>query len=353
MKIAFILPSLANSGPIVFTKYLIDGIKNKGHEIHIFYFEKKYGLNFDAPCKKIGIFEKINFKEFDIVHTTCAKPDLYGLINKQHLKGKWVCSLHNYYKEDFSLLYKFPKSQILSAIWKISLRAATNIIVSSRDMMMYYANDIGAKNYKIIPYGIEKRIISKPIPEAEIKFLCDLKTKYKIIGSVGLLIKRKGFSQLVNFLMANVNCAVVIVGDGVERGKLEALAKLNGIEDRLHLLGFKNNSIEYYKYFDVYAMTSYSEGFGLAMLEALSCGLPLVCSHLQMYDDYFTSKEVCFFELDNVKSLESAISEALSKSEYYGRMAYNLYINKFSLKVMAEMHLNYYATIINAKNSID
>lgn len=38
--------------------------------------------------------------------------------------------------------------------------------------------------------------------------------------------------------------------------------------DRFILLGFKDNSIDYYKYFDIYAMTSYSEGFGLAMLES-------------------------------------------------------------------------------------
>ena len=63
MKIAFILPSLANKGPIVFTKYLIEGLKGKVDYIEVFYFRD---IDLGVPTKQIGFFEKI---DFDIVHT--------------------------------------------------------------------------------------------------------------------------------------------------------------------------------------------------------------------------------------------------------------------------------------------
>jgi len=61
MKIAFILPSLANKGPIVFTKYLIEGLKDKVDYIEVFYFRDIVELDLGVPTKQIGFFEKIDF----------------------------------------------------------------------------------------------------------------------------------------------------------------------------------------------------------------------------------------------------------------------------------------------------
>lgn len=346
MKIAFILPSLANKGPIVFTKYLIEGLKRKVDYIEVFYFNNIIELDLGVPTKQISFFEKIDFDEFDIVHTTMAKPDLYGWFHSKALKQKWVVSMHNYYKKDLGLLYGSPKADILSLIWKLALNKANNIIVSSKEMRDYYEKELGDKNYSVISYGISKKEKLDFIGEED-KFLSSLKDNYTIIGSVGLLIQRKGFHQLVNFLTNNPEFAVVIIGNGEKEDYLKELAEKNMVSDRLILLGFKHNSIDYYQYFDIYATTSYSEGFGLAMLEAMSQSIPIICSNLEIYQDYFSDADVGLFEPDNTKSLENAILKVSKDIDYYKIKSYELYENKFSLEAMGNSHVEYYREIIN------
>lgn len=348
MRIAFILPSLENKGPIVFTQYLIQGLKDKVDYIQVFYFKKSEAINLEVPVMQINLLEKINFEEYDIVHTTGAKPDLYGWINRKYLTQKWVVSMHNLYKEDLSHLYHPLKAKFLSFIWGIALKSANNIIVSSKEMENYYRKEIGSKNYNLIPYGI-KRKSTNSLSKQETSKLNSLKDKYFIIGSVGLLIKRKGFHQLIDVLVNNKNYAVVIIGNGEEEKNLNAIAKEKGVLDRFILLGFKHNSLDYYKYFDIYATTSYSEGFGLAMLEAMSQEIAIVCSNLQIYNGYFNEDNIGLFETDNKESLEKTILKVSNNLDKYKKNAYKLYENNFSLEVMALKHFDFY---YNLKNKI-
>ena len=350
MKIAFILPSLANKGPIVFTKYLIESIKDKVEYIEVFYFKDIVELDLGVPTKQISFFEKIDFNKFDIIHTTMIKADLYSWFNNRYISDKSIVSMHNYLTEDLKFLYSPFKAYIFTKLWKISINKIKNIIVSSDDQLKYYTKLLNKNmNFTLIPYGINK----KEFNEIELKdktILETLKYKYTVIGSCGLLIERKGFKQLIEFLKANESFAVAIVGDGDDRDNLEKLAKESDVQDRFILLGFKDNSIDYYKYFDIYAMTSYSEGFGLAMLEAMSQSLPIVCSNLPLYKGYFDDTNISLFEPSNKQSLEDAILKVSENMEYYKESAYKLWQEKFSLEAMGNKHIELYKKVINDQN---
>ena len=350
MRIAFILPSLANKGPIVFTKYLIEGLKEKVDYIEVFYFRDIIELDLGVPVKQISFFEKIDFDDFDIVHTTMIKADLYSWWNRKSVSKKAVVSMHNYLVEDLNFLYKPVKAKVFTLLWKMSLHSVRNIIVSSDDQLNYYTKLLSTqKKFTLIPYGIYKKQLNDINPK-ETKLLENLKSKYRVIGSCGLLIERKGFKQLIEFLKDNQDFAVVIIGEGDDRGNLEELVKKYALQDRCILLGFKDNSIDYYKYFDIYAMTSYSEGFGLAMLEAMSQSLPVVCSNLPLYKGYFDNTNVSLFEPDNIKSLSSAIYKVNENMDYYKNASYKLLEDKFSLDVMGDKHIALYRKVINESN---
>jgi glycosyltransferase involved in cell wall biosynthesis len=350
MKIAFILPSLANKGPIVFTKYLIESLKGKADYIEVFYFRDIVELDLGVPTKQIGFFEKIDFDKFDIVHTTMIKADLYSWYNNRYISKKSIVSMHNYLTEDLNFLYSHLKAYVFTKLWKMSINKIKNIIVSSDDQLKYYKNILNnITNFTLIPYGINKKDL-KEIDPIEKDKLVALKNKYTIIGSCGLLIERKGFKQLIEFLKSNKNFAVVIVGDGEDRENLEKIAIEYAVDDRFILLGFKDNSIDYYKYFDIYAMTSYSEGFGLAMLEAMSQSLPIVCSNLPLYKGYFDDTNISLFEPLNKKSLEKAILKVNENIEYYKKSAYKLFEEKFSLDVMGNKHIELYKKVIDESN---
>lgn len=248
MKIAFILPSLANKGPIVFTKYLIEGLKGKVDYIEVFYFKDIVELDLCVPTKQISFFEKIDFDSFDIVHTTMIKADLYSWWNKKNISKKAVVSMHNYLVEDLNFLYKPFKAKVFTFLWKMSLNSINYIIVSSEDQLNYYKKLLtNQKEFTLIPYGINKKEF-KEIDLKERQLLEDFKSQYKVIGSCGLLIERKGFKQLIEFLINNSNFAVVLIGAGDDRKNLENLIEKHSLKNRFILLGFKDNSIDYYKY---------------------------------------------------------------------------------------------------------
>ena len=350
MKIAYILPSLANRGPIIFTQYLLSELTNYGFDIEIFYFDegKQPSLNFNVKTTKLSYKKKFDFSKFDIVHTTMARPDIYA--SKYVPKEKWICSMHNYLIEDMLMLYSKIKAFGIIYLWKRAIKKCNYIITSSNQMTEYYKKILGKeKYYSMIPYGIYEKPYAS-IEKDDVPILENLKNQnYKIIGSVGLLIPRKGFEQLFSILEKYENTAVVIIGEGVERERLEKMIIEKKLSDRFFLLGFKNNSHNYYQYFDIYAHVSYSEGFGLAMLEAMSKKLPIICSNLPIYQDYFSEDDVALFEPGNSASLINAFDIIISNMEKYKKASYELFINKFSAEVMGKKHIDLYK-FIESKN---
>lgn len=89
--------------------------------------------------------------------------------------------------------------------------------------MQSYMNKIfnEKKKYPLIGYGIPK----KELKEIDNNVKKILENKYTVLGSCGLLIERKGFKQLIEFLRNNLQYAVVILGEGEDRVNLEKLIK--------------------------------------------------------------------------------------------------------------------------------
>lgn len=344
MKIAFLLPSLDTKGPEVFTDNLIRGLMAEGCTCEVFYFNDSFlPISFPVKCTKISFRKLYDFEGFDIVHTTMAKPDIYVAWHKKNIKAKWVSAIHCFMKEDLKQLRGSLKAALYSWLWIHALRRAENIIVSSTPMLHYYEDllcnvDV---SWKIIPYGIPMKKIEE-IDVATKEKLLNLKSQYTVLVGCGLLIKRKGFYQLINYLQHNEKVAVVLIGDGECKEELVAQAKRLDLSDRVLFLGFRLNSINYYSYFDVYCMSSNSEGFGLAMLEAMSLGMPLVCSDLDIYKDYFSPEDIALFQFGNQDSFNQAVDKVLSNKEQYAQNSLRLFNENFSLESMAKKHLNFY-----------
>ena len=95
------------------------------------------------------------------------------------------------------------------------------------------------------------------------------------------------------------------------------MAQELGVQNRLLFLGYMNAPYRYYHLMDAFAMCSNSEGFGLALLEAMQLGTPIVCTNLPIYNDYFNENEVGLFEFDDQDSFNKAVDKVLMQNEYY------------------------------------
>lgn len=136
-----------------------------------------------------------------------------------------------------------------------------------------------------------------------------------IIISVGELNDNKNHKTVIKALslLDDNSIHYIICGKGTRYMKLMHLSKDYGLEDRIHFLGYRNDVIGICSESDVFIMPSYREGLGLAALEAMYVGLPLITSNrhgLNDLNDGVNNGEK--FAPDDSKGFAAAISRLLS-----------------------------------------
>jgi len=137
----------------------------------------------------------------------------------------------------------------------------------------FFAPDVRPE---LIPLGITRPAFPDAT-RAEHGFAAD----DRILVTVGRLVTRKGVDGLIRVLgrMKDPRAKLVVIGSGPRQADWEALAKAEGLTDRVRFTGFvdEREKLSLLAIADVYASTSQHEGFGLVFLEAMAAGLPVVC----------------------------------------------------------------------------
>jgi len=104
----------------------------------------------------------------------------------------------------------------------------------------------------------------------------------RVVGTVGRLNRVKdhaGLLQAFARLQGDVPDAVLVVaGDGELRAELAALAATPALAGRVHLLGDRSDVADLLRAFDLFVMSSRSEGYSIALLEACASALPIVAT---------------------------------------------------------------------------
>ncbi|MFK8297316.1 glycosyltransferase family 4 protein [Capnocytophaga cynodegmi] len=342
IKIAYIIPSLKNQGPIIVVRDIILGLLERVSCIDVYYFDEEIELDFPCKTHKISIFEKIDFDKYDIIHSHMLRPDFYVWYHrKKNHKSKFVSTLHQIIYDNLKGNYNNLIAFIFEKIWMILLSKQDYIVYLSQSMANTYKNKIKQKS--VIIYNgrnISKEAISEIVEEHN--ELLRLKEKFKIVGTHCLLTKRKGINQSILALKQLPDYFLIVVGDGMEMQNLKNFAKSEGVHDRCLFLGYKKNSISYLKYFDIYLATSYSEGFSLSVIEAGECKLPIVCSNIESFKESYSENEVVFYTIDNIDSLVCAIRNAYKNKEIYSVNIFNKITTKYSVENMSNKYLELY-----------
>ena len=103
--------------------------------------------------------------------------------------------------------------------------------------------------------------------------------KEPILLFVGRLSYEKDLSNLINAfkkVQKQIPSRLLIVGDGPDRTKLEALTHQEHIDDRISFLGYQNNPYAYFAQSDLFVLSSSREGLPTVLIEALAFGLKAV-----------------------------------------------------------------------------
>lgn len=108
-----------------------------------------------------------------------------------------------------------------------------------------------------------------------------------VVLSVGELNKNKNHEVVIRAIgkIDNPGIHYLVCGQGNLDGYLRNLSKELGLENQVHLLGFRKDIPEICKVSDVFAFPSYREGLSVALMEAMANGLPVVCSNIRGNSD--------------------------------------------------------------------
>jgi len=149
-----------------------------------------------------------------------------------------------------------------------------------------------------------------------------------ILISVGRLIKRKGYEYAIQAAskLHHKNLKYLIIGDGPEEENLKNLANRLGVEDKVEFLGFvsEEKKFRYLSISDIYVLSSLHEGFGICLLEAMYCGLPIVSTNNGGQTDFLVEGEnALMVPIEDSEAIADKILEMLKNKDLRGKMIEN------------------------------
>ncbi len=134
----------------------------------------------------------------------------------------------------------------------------------------------------VIHNGIRLRDITD-VPQhcrARMRSELSLQSRHIVIGMIGRMYPVKGHRAMLEMLAFVVSrnplVKMLVIGDGPERVACERLARELGLEDHVHFLGQRSDVALLLAAVDIVVMPSRSEGLGLAAIEALAAGKPVI-----------------------------------------------------------------------------
>lgn len=150
-----------------------------------------------------------------------------------------------------------------------------------------------------------------------------LKPEDFVVLSVGELIKRKNHEVVIRAI-AQIKqqseetynrLQYLICGRGVLEHELKQLAHNLDIEEHVHFLGYRSDICQICHASDLFVFMSFQEGLPVALMEAMACGLPVVCSAIRGNQDLVADGENGVFS-DNTPEAVAEIIEAFASHKY-------------------------------------
>lgn len=138
-----------------------------------------------------------------------------------------------------------------------------------------------------------------------------------VFGSCGRLAPVKGYDVFVRaaaqLIAQGIDAHFAISGKGDESENLLRLAEELGISKNFHFLGFQKNLAYTIKQFDVFILSSRSEGFPLSLIEALAAGLPCIATDISGVREMLGEQTGLVIPPESPEALKEAMIKMLDK----------------------------------------
>lgn len=279
----------------------------------------------------------------DVVHTHMFAPLLYSA------GARWVAGIGRLIHTEHSIEYLLERRAYQRQL-RWMARTSSCFVVLGERMRAFYVEQIGIapERVRVIPNGVvlkEQHEANRRNARRELGISDEF-----VVGAVGRLAPEKNLDLLLRAFAramgADHQTLLVLVGDGVERLSLEAKARELGIASRVRFTGWRQDVSKLLPAFDAYALTSVSEGLPLAMLEAMSAGVPVVSTAVGDIPEVIRNGVTGRLVLSGEEAaFAAALGEARDRPDLrrgWAQAARALVVERYSREAMVDAYLRAY-----------
>ena len=289
MRIAFVTGSLVHGGAERQAITLANRLAERGHDCHAIYVKNdpsqlsRLKLPEHSTVRCLHAARYLDFNALSHLHALLSRlgPDVVLATNPYALMYASLANagfplavtLHSTYmrntKEQLQMLAYRP------FFWS----AACAVFVCERQRRHWLARGLFGRRNRVIYNGVDLEHWQKVNAEPVRRALGFAETDY-VLGLSAVLRPEKNPTQLVE-AVARLNrrgipARALFIGDGPERPKVEARSKELGVADRVVISGFQQDVRPFLSACDVVTLTSFTEAFSLAAIEAMALGRPVL-----------------------------------------------------------------------------
>ena len=334
-----LLPALAERG--VDTSFL--GLDDPSRAPEPFYkqlsvpYERVPAPRDVDPLLAVHVARAVRRARADVVHTHLVHADLYGALAARAL----VSTKHN--DDPF-------RTGPFRFVERTLARRAARVIAITDALARFQIERVGlpARKLVTIPYGLDA------LPEAWGKNPSDDVPEHaRVLLAVCRLEPQKGVDVAVRALarlrLQRGDAELVVLGEGPERPRLTALAR--ELDVPVHLPGRVPDVAAWLRRASLLVHPVRWEGFGLAVLEAMLAGLPVVASRVSSLPELVADGETgVLVPPDDPEALAAGIERALGAVRQLGQAGRRRAQERFSVARMAEATIAVYEQVVAPRN---
>lgn len=341
-----------NGGPYISHKRILESALTEKYDIQPFFIESPRKLR--NPKVFFNTVNYIKNEKPDLVHLAgLGSEGFLVMLACRFARVKTVVAVHGSSTE--AIGYGRISDLIFRLIESYTVKKA-NAVYGVSDYVSSWKIFRNAKNYCGTVYNIpdfSKTVSSAPHLRKEL----GIKNEDTVVVSTGRITTDKGFdtlSEVIKSLANYENIKFIIAGDGNYLNTLKSEIKKSGLEQRVYLLGYRDDIDDILKESDIFIICTKHETLCISLLEAANNSLPMIASDVGGIPEIISDKENgLLISPDDAEGFSKAILELYKNREeriLMGHAAKKTVTDRFNAGIIVEKLKKIYSLAIGGRN---